>query len=89
MSDARPDAAEDFAANLAEFEGELDTLQTYGETALATVPESARVLLTAHDAFSYFGNAFGYEVIGIQGISTEERSRIEPHFDPRGYACRT
>ena len=76
LSDARPDATEDFAANLAEFEGELDTLQTYGETALATVPESARVLLTAHDAFSYFGNAFGYEVIGIQGISTESEAGL-------------
>ncbi|MEP5151568.1 zinc ABC transporter substrate-binding protein [Planktotalea sp.] len=76
LSEAKPDAADDFAANLKAFEGELSALQTYGETVLATVPESARVLLTAHDAFGYFGRAFGYEVIGIQGISTESEAGL-------------
>ena len=76
LSEERPAAADDFAANLARFESELDALQSYGETALASVPESARVLLTAHDAFSYFGDAFGYEVIGIQGISTESEAGL-------------
>jgi manganese/zinc/iron transport system substrate-binding protein len=76
LSDARPDVEYEFGANLAVFEAELRDLQTYAETALATVPESARVLLTAHDAFSYFGNAFGYEVIGIQGISTESEAGL-------------
>ena len=76
LSDARPDFEYEFGANLVEFEAELRDLQTYAETALATVPESARVLLTAHDAFSYFGSAFGYEVIGIQGISTESEAGL-------------
>lgn len=76
LSEARPDASEDFAANLATFETELRKLQSYGESVLATVPKSARVLLTAHDAFGYFGQAFGYEVIGIQGISTESEAGL-------------
>ncbi len=76
LSEERPEAAEDFAANLKAFEAEANALQTYGETVLATVPESARVLLTAHDAFGYFGRAFGYEVIGIQGISTESEAGL-------------
>ena len=37
---------------------------------VATVPESARVLVTAHDAFAYFARDYGFEVKGIQGIST-------------------
>ncbi|MGH1576249.1 metal ABC transporter solute-binding protein, Zn/Mn family [Planktotalea sp.] len=76
MSDARPALAKTFTANLARFEAELDALQAYGETTLATVPEAARVLLTAHDAFGYFGREFGYEVIGIQGISTESEAGL-------------
>ncbi len=36
----------------------------------SSLPENKRVLITAHDAFSYFGRAYGYEVRGLQGIST-------------------
>ncbi|WP_439143736.1 metal ABC transporter solute-binding protein, Zn/Mn family [Planktotalea sp.] len=76
LSAAKTDAADAFTQNLASFEEELNALQTYGETALSTVPKQARVLLTAHDAFGYFGRAFGYEVIGIQGISTESEAGL-------------
>ena len=38
---------------------------------LETVPESSRVLVTAHDAFAYFGNAYGFEVKGLQGMNTQ------------------
>lgn len=76
LSAAKTEAANAFAQNLASFEEELNALQTYGETALSTVPKQARVLLTAHDAFGYFGRAFGYEVIGIQGISTESEAGL-------------
>jgi len=44
--------------------------------AVATVPERARVVVTAHDAFGYFGRAFGLEVRGIQGISTESEAGL-------------
>ena len=37
---------------------------------IAQVPESQRVLITSHDAYNYFGRAFGFQVIGVQGIST-------------------
>jgi len=51
-------------------------LDTYARKVLATVPEPARVLVTAHDAFSYFGRAYGFEVLGIQGISTESEAGL-------------
>jgi manganese/zinc/iron transport system substrate-binding protein len=40
------------------------------------VPERRRVLVTAHDAFGYFGRRYGYEVVGIQGISTESEAGV-------------
>jgi len=48
----------------------LDTLDAYVRTQVATVPATRRVLVTAHDAFQYFGRAYGIEVRGLQGIST-------------------
>jgi manganese/zinc/iron transport system substrate-binding protein len=52
-------------------------LAAYADTAFASVPEGARVLITAHDAFGYFGKAYGYEVLGIQGISTESEAGLK------------
>jgi manganese/zinc/iron transport system substrate-binding protein len=76
LSEARPELADEFATNLTLFKTELVKLQSYGETAMASVPKDARVLLSAHDAFGYFGRAFDMEVIGIQGISTESEAGL-------------
>ncbi|WP_044640513.1 metal ABC transporter solute-binding protein, Zn/Mn family [Risungbinella massiliensis] len=48
----------------------LQELDTYVRTQLSTIAPEQRVLVTAHDAFGYFGKAYGYEVVGLQGIST-------------------
>jgi manganese/zinc/iron transport system substrate-binding protein len=76
MTETAPEHAESFAANgLAQLE-RLDALRTYATGILATVPEDKRVLVTAHDAFNYFGRAYGFEVVGIQGISTESEAGV-------------
>ena len=49
---------------------ELRELDRYVRAAVARVPPDLRVLVTAHDAFGYFGRAYGFEVLGLQGIST-------------------
>ncbi|TYS69179.1 manganese transporter [Sutcliffiella horikoshii] len=49
----------------------LEELDTYAKEQLATIPEESRVLVTAHDAFQYFGKAYGMEVTGLQGLSTD------------------
>ena len=72
----QPDGAEAFAANADAFLAELDRLDAYSSQVLSTVPEAARVLVTAHDAFNYFGRAYGFEVVGIQGISTESETGL-------------
>ena len=52
----------------------LTELDSYAERVLKSVPASSRVLVTAHDAFNYFGRRYGFEVLGIQGISTESEA---------------
>lgn len=54
----------------------LRALDAYAREALATIPAEKRVLVTAHDAFQYFGRAYGLEVRGIQGISTESEAGV-------------
>lgn len=49
---------------------QLEALREYAERTVATIPAGRRVLVTSHDAFGYFGRAFGLEVMGVQGIST-------------------
>ena len=44
---------------------------------IASIPEDQRVLITAHDAFNYMGRAYGLEVKGIQGISTESEAGVK------------
>lgn len=63
---------------------EIADLATYAREVVDSVPADRRVLVTAHDAFNYFGSAYGFEVVGIQGISTEAEAglrRIEDLVD--------
>ncbi|MEM9427433.1 MAG: zinc ABC transporter substrate-binding protein, partial [Pseudomonadota bacterium] len=76
MVELAPERATEFNANADAFLAELSALSDYSETVLSSVPEPARVLLTAHDAFNYFGRAYGFEVVGIQGISTESEAGL-------------
>ncbi|MEX2178938.1 MAG: zinc ABC transporter substrate-binding protein [Gemmatimonadaceae bacterium] len=59
-----------YKANTVLFLARLDTLDRWARDRIATVPEEMRVLVTAHDAFNYFGRAYGIHVRGLQGIST-------------------
>lgn len=70
LSELDPDHADDYAAALEAYLVELDALDTYIRGRVAELPEAQRVLVTAHDAFNYFGRAYGFEVRGLQGIST-------------------
>lgn len=72
-----PEGKETFARNAEAYMKMLDGLSAYASKHLTTVAEGRRVLITAHDAFNYFGRAYGYEVIGIQGISTESEAGLQ------------
>jgi manganese/zinc/iron transport system substrate-binding protein len=65
-----PAHAELYRANAVRYREELEELHGYVLAQAARVPAEQRVLVTAHDAFNYFGRAYGFEVRGLQGIST-------------------
>jgi len=65
-----PAHADDYAANAQAYLAELSELDAYVAEQAARVPKEQRVLITAHDAFNYFGKAYSFEVRGLQGIST-------------------
>lgn len=65
-----PANAEDYNANAEAYLVRLQDLHQYVQDRAAELPAEQRVLVTAHDAFNYFGRAYGFEVLGLQGIST-------------------
>jgi manganese/zinc/iron transport system substrate-binding protein len=65
-----PGSAALYRANAGGYLGELRELDEYVKSRAASVPQDQRVLITAHDAFNYFGRAYGFQVRGLQGIST-------------------
>jgi manganese/zinc/iron transport system substrate-binding protein len=74
---AAPEHDEVFTSNAASHLVDISRLGTYAKDSLASVPGEARVLLTAHDAFGYFGEYFDFDVVGIQGISTESEAGLD------------
>ncbi|MFY0990572.1 metal ABC transporter solute-binding protein, Zn/Mn family [Halomonas sp. C05BenzN] len=76
LSELDPEHAEAFAERADDYLEELEALDAYAREVLASVPEASRVLVTAHDAFGYFGDAYGFEVLGIQGFSTESEAGL-------------
>ena len=67
--------ASDYKKNGEAYEQQIRELLDYGKKGIGSVPEP-RVLVTAHDAFSYFGAAFDIEVVAIQGVSTETEAGV-------------
>lgn len=71
-----PDCAAEIDTRLGAEIAQMMALDTWARESLSTIPETARTLLTAHDAFAYFGRAYGLENLAIQGISTESEPSI-------------
>jgi manganese/zinc/iron transport system substrate-binding protein len=76
LSKLDTDGADTYARNLAAFEAEAAALDRECALAIGGIPPSNRTLVTAHDAFGYFGRRYGLEVRGIQGISTESEPAL-------------
>lgn len=65
-----PDHATDYRTEAQAYIKEILALHEWAKTRIAEIPQSQRLLVTAHDAFHYFGRAYGIEVRGLQGMST-------------------
>lgn len=76
LSEEDPDNADLYAERGDSYIEQLQLLYEWGVEAMSLVPERQRVLVTSHDAFQYFGDAFGWEVRGLQGISTEAEAGV-------------
>jgi manganese/zinc/iron transport system substrate-binding protein len=70
LSAARPDSADRFRQRAAIVKEELKALHQWVLDRVASVPASRRILVTSHDAFGYFGKAYGFQVVALQGVST-------------------
>ena len=70
LADADTANAAIYQANATRYLAKLDSLDAWVRAETQRVPEATRVLVTAHDAFNYFGRAYGVDVRGLQGIST-------------------
>ncbi|MCL4234742.1 MAG: zinc ABC transporter substrate-binding protein, partial [Deltaproteobacteria bacterium] len=77
LGEIAPAHKADFEKNAAACATELQALHQWVGEQIQTIPPERRVLITAHDAFGYFGRAYGMEVRGIQGISTESEAGVK------------
>ena len=77
LAEFDPSNKDFYRKNATAFSSKLKQLDDYAKNAIASIPKEQRVLVTAHDAFRYMSRAYGIEVVGIQGISTESEAGIK------------
>ena len=76
LSKADEENAEIYAENNKKYQAKLDDLEAEIKSTIETLPREKRILVTAHDAFNYFGKAYDFEVVGLQGISTATEAGV-------------
>ena len=77
LSEAIPDKKLVFKANEKAYIEQLKNLKTKITTTIENIPKEQRILVTAHDAFNYFGKAFNFNVVGLQGLSTATEAGVK------------
>ena len=77
LSETLPEKKDFFQANGTDYIEQLDALKAKITNTIATLPPEKRILVTAHDAFNYFGAYFNFEVVGLQGLSTATEAGVQ------------
>ncbi|MBB6680028.1 zinc ABC transporter substrate-binding protein [Aequorivita sp. 609] len=77
LSEAHPEKLDYFSENNRVYQEKLDALEIEVKDKIETLPKEKRILVTAHDAFNYFGNKYGFEVVGLQGLSTATEAGVQ------------
>lgn len=77
LAEQDPENAEFYAKNMTSYLMELKLLHEKMSTKIAELPQDKRILVTAHDAFNYFGKAYDFEVVGLQGLSTATEAGVQ------------
>jgi len=70
LTDADPEGKAAYEQRAKDYTAELAKLHEWAVKRAASVPKAQRILITSHDAFNYLGRAYGFQVVGVQGIST-------------------
>ena len=76
LSEFQPEGKADFEKRGKEAQERMRVLHEWALKKVAELPEEKRVLITSHDAFNYFGRAYKFQVVGLQGISTVEEASL-------------
>jgi len=76
LSAADPEGRAIYEKNAADLDTRLVALHAWCLAQSATLPEAARILVTSHDAYNYFGRAYGFRVVGLQGASTVSEAAL-------------
>lgn len=76
LADIDPDNGAVYMENGATYAADMETLFAWAETGMGSVAEGQRFIVTSHDAFQYFGGAFGWQMAAIQGLSTEDEAGV-------------
>jgi manganese/zinc/iron transport system substrate-binding protein len=77
LSEKDPKNAENYLENEKRFLAKLDELQIEVTSVIESLAKEKRILVTAHDAFNYFGKAYDFEVVGLQGLSTATEAGVK------------
>lgn len=77
LAEEDPANAEVYTTNEATYQKALADLSSTLMDKVNTLPKEKRILVTAHDAFNYFGEAFDFEVVGLQGLSTATEAGVQ------------
>lgn len=77
LKDSDDENSDYYEKQLKAYLNELDELKAFVQNKIQELPEEKRILVTAHDAFAYFGRAFGFQVHAIQGIATDEEASVK------------
>ncbi len=81
LKEKDPENADFYHRNAEKYKQELIDLHVEVQGKIAEIPEDQRILITAHDAFSYFGRSYGIEVRGLQGLSTASEFGLKDRVD--------
>ncbi|MFZ4682203.1 MAG: metal ABC transporter solute-binding protein, Zn/Mn family [Terrimicrobiaceae bacterium] len=76
LSEVDPAGREDFEKNGAALSQRMAQLDQWCKATAAEIPEGQRILVTSHDAYNYFGRAYGFQVVGLQGVSTVSEAAL-------------
>ena len=77
LSEQDPMNTDIFSKNAERYLKELDQLKIEIQNIIETLPKDKRILVTAHDAFNYFGKAYDFNVVGLQGLSTATEAGVQ------------